>query len=71
MVGDDQAEDGVAQELEPLVRGRVLVLGAPRAVGQGGGEQTTVLERPTEPGDERPEKLLVVRGGQLSSLATT
>ncbi len=35
MVGDDDAEDGVTEELEPLV-GRVAgVLGAPGAVDEG------------------------------------
>src|SRR5579884_830292 len=44
VVGDDQAEDGVAQELQPLVRLERRVLGAERPVGQGAGQQLPVLE---------------------------
>jgi hypothetical protein len=33
------AEDGVAEELEPLVRGVPGVLGAPRSVDQGRGQE--------------------------------
>jgi hypothetical protein len=49
VVGDDQAEHGVAQELEALVRGRALGLGAPGAVGQGPLQQLGVVEAPAEP----------------------
>ena len=39
VVGDDDAEHGVAEELEPLVRGVAGVLRAPRAVHESGGEE--------------------------------
>ena len=56
MVGDDHAEHGVAQELEPLVRGVAGVLGAPGAVHQGGGQEVVgeveaeALDQLREPG---------------------
>ena len=39
VVGDDHAEHGVAEELEPLVRGVAGVLRAPGAVHERGGEE--------------------------------
>ena len=39
VIGDDHAEHGVAEELEPLVRGVAGVLRAPRAVHESGGEE--------------------------------
>jgi hypothetical protein len=39
VVGDDHAEDGVAEELEALVRGMARVLGAPRSVHEGRSEE--------------------------------
>jgi hypothetical protein len=38
VVGHDHAEHGVAEELEPLVRGVARVLGAPGAVRERGCE---------------------------------
>jgi hypothetical protein len=38
VVGDDHAEDGVAEELQPLVRVVPQVLGTPRAVDERGSE---------------------------------
>ena len=49
MVGDDQAEDGVAQELQPLVGLVTGELGAPRPVRQGAGEELDVDEGTSEP----------------------
>jgi hypothetical protein len=46
--GDDQAEHGVAEELEPLVRVVARVLRAPRAVRDREGEQVEVVERVAE-----------------------
>jgi len=42
--GDDDAEDGVAEELEPLVRRLPRVLRAPRPVRERLAEQTAVVE---------------------------
>ncbi|MGH9274097.1 MAG: hypothetical protein ACRDZU_05550 [Acidimicrobiales bacterium] len=39
MIGDDHAEHGVTEELEPLVRRVTGVLSAPRPVDQGGREE--------------------------------
>ncbi len=47
-VGDDQAEHGVAEELEPLVRLVARVLGAPRPVRDREREQVEVVERVAE-----------------------
>jgi hypothetical protein len=38
VIGDDHAEDGVAEELQPLVRVVAQVLGTPRAVDERGGK---------------------------------
>jgi hypothetical protein len=38
VVGDDEAEHGVAEELEALVRALTGVLGAPRAVDERGAQ---------------------------------
>jgi hypothetical protein len=62
VVGDDDAEDGVAQELEPLVRVVAGVLGAPAAVAQGALEEGGVTEPVTEPLRESSER---VPGAQL------
>ena len=45
VVGDDQAEHGVAEELEALVGRRAGVLRAPRAVGHGQREEHGIGER--------------------------
>jgi hypothetical protein len=49
-LGDHQADDGVAEELEALVvtRDLVRVLVQPRAVDQRSGEETRLLEREPE-----------------------
>jgi hypothetical protein len=47
-VGGDQPEHGVAEELEPLVRVVTRVLGAPRPVRDGQGEEVDVVERAAE-----------------------
>src|SRR5262245_13898233 len=52
VVGDDEAEDGVAQELESLVRHRVRVLGAVRAVRQRPVDQPRVTELEPQRGVE-------------------
>ena len=39
VIGDDHAEHGVAEELEPLVRGVASVLRAPRSVHERGGQE--------------------------------
>src|SRR6266511_1626555 len=44
VVGDDEAEDGIAEELEPLVRQRVGVLRAVGAVGERAVDQRRVAE---------------------------
>ena len=46
VVGDDQPEDGVPEELEPLVRAGAGVLGAPGPVGERPGEQVRVADGP-------------------------
>jgi hypothetical protein len=48
MVGDDDAEHGVAEELEALVRIPAGVLGAPGPVDDRGPEQRGILDRPPE-----------------------
>jgi len=56
VVGDDRAEHGVAQELEPLVRRMASVLCAPGSVHQGGGQEVVgeveakALDQLREPG---------------------
>ena len=61
-VGDDPAEHGVAQELEPLV-GRVAgVLRAPRAVGQGLVQQCRLLELVADPLRQRLQVRLARQG---------
>ena len=54
-VGDDPAEDGVAEELEPLVADGAGVLGAPRAVGHRASEQARVVELVPDPLGEQLE----------------
>jgi hypothetical protein len=44
VVGDDEAEDGIAQELEALVRLRARGLGTPGPVSDGPGKQLVVVE---------------------------
>jgi hypothetical protein len=44
VIGDDEAEDRVAEELEPLVRERAFGLGAPRTVRKGPKEQVGIVE---------------------------
>jgi hypothetical protein len=50
-LGDDQADHGVAEELEALVvtGGLVGMLVEPRAVDEGAGEERRVAERQPEP----------------------
>ena len=43
-VGDDPPEDGVAQELQPLVADGARVLGAPRSVSHRSRQQVRVVE---------------------------
>jgi hypothetical protein len=62
VIGDDDAEYGVAQELEPLVRLVTRVLGAPTAVAQGALEEGGVTELVSEPLGESNER---VPGAQL------
>ena len=52
VVGDEEAEHRVAEELEPLVALVLGVLGAPGAVGEGLGEQGVVGGLVAERGDE-------------------
>jgi hypothetical protein len=54
-VGDDEAENGVAQEFETLVGLVAGVLGTPRAVRERAGEVGFVGERPAEAFVERGE----------------
>jgi hypothetical protein len=46
--GDDQAEDAVAQELQPLVGQLARALGAPRPVAEGAREERAIGEGTTE-----------------------
>jgi hypothetical protein len=55
VVGDDEAEHGVAEELEPLVGRRPRRLCAPGAVGEGAGEQVVVVEAAVQARGERLE----------------
>jgi hypothetical protein len=76
VVGDDEAEDGVAQELLPLVRGGRRVLGAVGPVGDGALERLAVPELPAEARGQGVEGagalVLDARQGQPSpSFATT
>ena len=48
VVGDDEAEHGVTEELEPLVRVLDAVLRAVRTMGQGAVEEGVIGEFPTE-----------------------
>jgi len=59
VVGDDQAEDGVAQELEALVGLGAGRLRAPGAVGEGQGQERLVCEAAAQ---TLPEELV---GGVL------
>jgi hypothetical protein len=67
--GHGQAEHGVAEELESLVRLEAGMLGAPRPVGQGELEQREVGERATEPVGEAAERV-GVEADQPSRLTT-
>ena len=66
MVGDDQAEDGVAEELESLVGLDAAVLGAPRTVAEGELEQVGVVERVAEP-DASSELVVPLCGRRVDS----
>jgi hypothetical protein len=59
MVGDDQAEDSVAQELEALVGLAARRLRTPGAVGESKGQEGLVCEAAAE---TLPEELM---GGVL------
>jgi hypothetical protein len=54
LLRDDQADDGVAEELEALVVAarRVRVLVEPRAVNEGAGKQGRVAKGEPEPFSE-------------------
>jgi len=62
VVGHDQTEDRVAEELQTLVGLRARVLGAPRAMGQRAVQQLAVVESPLQPPLEGRQSL---RGGDL------
>jgi hypothetical protein len=62
VIGDDDPEHGVAQELEPFVRLVAGVLRAPAAVAQGALEEGGVIELVSEPLGESSER---VPGAQL------
>jgi hypothetical protein len=50
VIGDDEAEHGVAEELEPLVRlDRLGLLRAPGSVRDGALEQLDVAKGPADP----------------------
>src|SRR5438552_15381885 len=70
VVCDGQAEDGVAQELEALVRHRAGRLCAPRAVGDGPSEQVGILEAVSQSAAEGLELRGQARQ-DAPSLATT
>ena len=70
VVGDGQTEDGVAQELEALVRHRAGRLCAPRAVGDGPSEQVGILEAVSQSAAEGLELRGQARQ-DAPSLATT
>jgi hypothetical protein len=59
VIGDDQAEDGVAQELEALVGLGARRLGTPGSVGQGERQERLVCEAAAQ---TLPEELV---GGVL------
>jgi hypothetical protein len=54
-VRHDEAEHGITEELEPLVRRAPVVLRAPRPVRERRGEVGLVGERRAEPSVERRE----------------
>jgi hypothetical protein len=54
VVGDDEAEHGVTEELESLVGGLARRLGDPRAVGQGASQELRI----GEPMGQAPAKRL-------------
>jgi hypothetical protein len=56
VVGDDEAEHGVTEELQPLVGPGAVVLRAPRPVRDGAGEQVLVAEGATQALGERLER---------------
>ena len=62
VVGDDDAQHRVAEELEALVRVVARVLRAPAAVTQGALEQRGITELMSEPLREESER---VPGAQL------
>jgi hypothetical protein len=70
VVGDDDAEDRVAEELQPLVRRPPGVLGAPRAVDEGGTEERGIVDGTSEPLVQLLEAGRRQQGAQ-PSLATT
>jgi hypothetical protein len=55
-VGDDETEDGVAEELEALVVGQAAVLVGVRAVGEGAHQQRLVDLLPDHLGEVVPER---------------
>jgi hypothetical protein len=55
VVGDDQAEHGITEEFEPLVRVVTRVFGTPRTMRERRGQRRLVGDRPSEPLVQRGE----------------
>jgi hypothetical protein len=71
VVGHDQAEDGVAEELEALVGRPPRRLRAPRAVGEGARQQAVVVEAAVQALGERLEGGGEGQGGAQERRAQT
>jgi hypothetical protein len=74
VVGHDQAENGVAEKFEALVRPLVVVLGAPGTVRQGAVQKARVAKRPADAFGQRVEvaaRSVVLRRQFVPSLAIT
>ena len=56
MVGDDEAENGITEELQALVGGVPARLGAPGSMGYRLFEQRRIIESPTKSGLELDQR---------------
>ncbi len=71
MGGDDEAEDGVTQELQALVRLLTRMLGTPRPMRYGPEEQGRVVELPPQQAAEPLRRRKVAQSADASPTRPT